>query len=31
MLRSRLSLVQRKPSSSDVDDGLKADEPAVLA
>jgi urea transport system permease protein len=31
MLRSRLSSVQRKPSSIDVDDGLEADEPAVLA
>jgi urea transport system permease protein len=31
MLRSRLSSVQRKPSTIDVDDGLEADEPAVLA
>ena len=31
MLRSRLSSVQRKPSTIDLDDGLKADEPAVLA
>lgn len=31
MLRSRLSSVQRKSSTIDVDDGLKADEPAVLA
>jgi urea transport system permease protein len=31
MLRSRLSSVQRKPSTIDLDDRLKADEPAVLA